>query len=166
MYLEWIDIDTAGNKFRRYACRSHCLTLLVHLFMLYCVDTFLPCSLDPIWTPEPRPLIYIILCEAFNESIGDDMATNGYQWSIKISTNCLTPFRQYLCTQSIFDWPTSLILPIFPWTTLQRKWATHDFQLKWPLLELSHTQIRPEYLCFCKFWMAKKSSMYSIVITD
>ena len=64
MYLEWIDIDTAGNKFQRYACRSHCLTLLVHLFMLYCVDSFLPCSLDPIWTPEPRPLIYIILFEA------------------------------------------------------------------------------------------------------
>ena len=158
MYLEWIDIDTAGNKFRRYACRSHCLTLLVHLFMLYCVDSFLPCSLDPIWTPEPRPLIYIILFEARNESIGDDMATNGYQWSIKISTNCSTPFRQYLCTQSIFDWPTSLITPN---TTMGNSEVTPLLATFWSSL----TQVKTRIFLFLQI-VNERKNLYLIVITD
>ena len=149
IYSEWINFDNklTGNKFQRYACRSHCLTLLVHHFMLYCFVTFLPCSFDPIWAPEPWPFIYIILFEAFNESIGDDMATNGYQWSIKISTNCLTPFRQYLCTQSIFDWPTSSITPnpILPWSTLQRKWFLIEVA---PPGALSLTPIRTRIFLF------------------
>ena len=159
MYLEWIDIDTAGNKFRRYACRSHCLTLLVHLFMLYCVDSFLPCSLDPIWTPEPRPLIYIILFEARNESIGDDMATNGYQWSIKISTNCSTPFRQYLCTQSIFDWPTSLITPNTPMGDSATQMQSFPPATSWS--SLPPNQLR--YFCVCPLWISGKISLYLIL---
>ena len=115
--------------------------------MLYCFVTFLPCSFDPIWAPEPWPLIYIILFEAFNESIGDDMATNGYQWSIKISTNCLTPFRLYLCTQSIFDWPTSSVTPM------------GDFG------GLSH-QLRPGYFCFCKLWMVNGKKIITVFNRD